>query len=112
MIGEPLLMCASAVRSGNVIFVLNNLLTNLCLAPMSDNAHSLSVADVACQSGNSSRVELCPLKRDQKVADICQNRPFSLLVERYPSVATSFYRTINLYKEFRSFIAAVATTAA
>ena len=43
-------------------------------------------------------VVLYPLKREQKVADVCQNWPFSPLVERYPSVATSFYRTINLYK--------------
>jgi len=36
------------------------------------------------------------LKQEQKVADVCQNQLFSLLVERYPSVATHFYRTINL----------------
>ncbi len=37
------------------------------------------------------------LKLEQKVVDVCQNRPSSPSVERYPSVATNFYRTINLY---------------
>jgi hypothetical protein len=38
-----------------------------------------------------------PLKREQKVTDVCQTRLFSPSVERYPSVATTLYRTINLY---------------
>jgi hypothetical protein len=40
---------------------------------------------------------IVPLTREQKVADVCQNRPSSPSVERYLSILMNFCRTMNLY---------------